>query len=150
MIFVQNQMFNSKNQSMVRIVNYQKRQTEEGKEFFTLELQGGIEMIKSQQTGKFYVTARKVSISSTFDEHTCIALIGTELPGTVQKVECEPYEYTVKDTGEIITLSHRYEYVEENAINNRVEKSKATIEQFMSSAPTGNAFSTNGHLVDQE
>ncbi|MCF6129329.1 hypothetical protein L1S35_06565 [Flavobacterium sp. AS60] len=135
---------------MVRIVNYQKRQTEEGKEFFTLELQGGIEMIKSQQTGKFYVTARKVSISSTFDEQTCIALVGTELPGNVQKVQCEPYEYTVKDTGEIITLSHRYEYIEETAINNRVEKSNATIEQFMSSTPTGNAFSTNGHLVDQE
>ncbi|OUL60991.1 hypothetical protein B8T70_17745 [Flavobacterium sp. AJR] len=30
---------------MVRIVNYQKRQTEEGKLFFVLEIQRGIEMI---------------------------------------------------------------------------------------------------------
>ncbi len=62
---------------MVRIVNYQKRTTEQGKEFFVLELQGGIEMVKSAETGKFYVTARKASISSTFDELTCQALIGT-------------------------------------------------------------------------
>ena len=33
---------------MVRIVNYLKRETEGGKEFFLLELQGGIEMVKSQ------------------------------------------------------------------------------------------------------
>jgi hypothetical protein len=36
-------------------------------------------MVKSKETDKFYVTARKASISS-FDELTCQALIGTELP----------------------------------------------------------------------
>jgi len=135
---------------MVRIVNYQKRTTDEGKDFFVLELQGGIEMVKSQQTNKFYVTARKATISSTFDEQTCKALIGTELSGAIQKVVCEPYDYTIKDTGETITLTHRYEYVEENTSSTKVEKSKATIEEFMSSTPTGNTFSTNGHLVDQD
>lgn len=132
---------------MVRIVNYQKRQTEEGKEFFTLELQGGIEMVKSQQTGKFYVTARKASIPSTFDEQTCIALIGTELPGKVQKVACEPYDYVIKETGETLTLSHKYEYMEENAINTKVEKSTSTIDEFMSNAPAGTSFSTNGQYA---
>ena len=129
---------------MVRIVNYQKRQSEEGKDFFTLELQGGIEMVKSQQTGKFYVTARKASIPSTFDEQTCISLVGTELPGKVQKVACEPYDYVIKETGETLKLSHKYEYVEETSRNNIVEKSNSTIEEFMSNAPTGNTFSTNG------
>jgi hypothetical protein len=79
---------------MVRIVNYQKRTTEEGKEFFTLELQGGIEVVKSQETGKLYMTARKANMSCTFDELTCQSLIGTELPGSVRKVECEEYSYT--------------------------------------------------------
>ena len=135
---------------MVRIVNYQKRQTEDGKVFFVLELQGGIEMVKSAETGKFYITARKATISSTFDELTCQALIGTELSGKVDKVSCEPYEYTIKDTGEVITLTHRFEYVEENAINHNVEKSKTTIEEFMSNSPKGSSFSTNGHLAHQE
>ena len=136
-----------KTKKMVRIVNYQKRMTEEGKEFFTLELQGGIEMVKSQETGKFYVTARKANISSTFDELTCQALIGTELPGAVKKVDCEPYEYVVKDTGEVITLSHRYEYVEETIVTQKTEKSTTTIEEFMSTSPKGNEFSTNGQLT---
>ena len=132
---------------MVRIVNYQKRTTEEGKEFFTLELQGGIEIVKSQETGKSYMTARKASMSCTFDELTCQSLIGTELPGSVRKVECEEYEYTIKDTGEVITLSHRFEYVEQEAPVQTSEKSKTTIEEFMNSTPSGNSFSTNGQLV---
>ena len=106
---------------MVSIVNYQKRTTEEGKEFFTLELQGGIEVVKSQETGKLYMTARKA--------------------------KCEAYEYTIKDTGEVITLSHRFEYVEQEAPVQTAEKSKTTIEEFMSNAPSGNSFSTNGQLV---
>ena len=132
---------------MVRISNYQKRTTEEGKEFFTLELQGGIEVVKSQETGKLYMTARKASMSCTFDELTCKSLIGTELPGSVRKVECEEYDYTIKDTGEIITLTHRFEYVEQDATIQTPEKSKTTFEEFMSDSPAGNTFSTNGQLV---
>jgi len=30
------------------------------------------------------------------------------------KVEVEPYEYALPETGEIITLSHRWEYVKES------------------------------------
>ena len=132
---------------MVRISNYQKRTTEEGKEFYILELQGGIEVVKSQETGKLYMTARKASMSCTFDELTCKSLIGSELPGSVRKVECEEYEYTIKDTGEIITLSHRFEYVEETAVTQKAEKSATTIEEFMSLSPKGNEFSTNGEFA---
>ncbi|HLF52563.1 hypothetical protein [Flavobacterium sp.] len=132
---------------MVRIIGYKKRETELGKEFFVLELQGGIEMVKSAETGKFYITARKASISSTFDERTCEALIGTELPGKVEKIECEAYEYTIKDTGEVIILTSRFEYIEEENVGVRIaEKSKTTVDEFMSKAPSGNSFSTNGAL----
>ncbi len=135
---------------MVRIVNYQQRQTEQGKVFFVLELQGGIEMVKSAETGKLYVTARKATISSTFDELTCQSLIGSELQGKIEKINCEPYEYTIKETGEIITLTHRFEFVEESSTNQNVDKSKTTIDDFMSKVPTGNAFSSNGHFAHQE
>ena len=132
---------------MVRIISYKKRETEDGKEFFVLELQGGIEMVRSKETGKFYVTSKKDSISSTVDELTCKALIGTELPGKVEKVECAAYEYTIKDTGEVIVLTHRFDYVEEEkATAPKVEKSKTTVDEFMSNIPSGNAFSSNGQL----
>lgn len=141
-------MFNSKkNKKMVRIISYKKRETEDGKEFFVLELQSGIEMVKSKETGKFYVTARKASISSTFDELTCQALIGTELPGKVEKVMCEPYEYVIKDTGEVITLTHRFEYVEEEkATTPSVEMSKLSFNDVMKDRQEENSFSSNGQL----
>jgi hypothetical protein len=62
-------------------------------------------------------------------------------------VNCEEYDYTIKETGEIITLSHRYEYVEQETLANTPQMSNATIEDFMSKAPIGNVFSTNGQLV---
>ena len=52
---------------MVRIVNYKKRQAEDGKEFFVLEITGGIEMVMSNSTGQFYATAKKAYLASTFD-----------------------------------------------------------------------------------
>ncbi|MCW4470356.1 hypothetical protein OGH69_15385 [Flavobacterium sp. MFBS3-15] len=122
---------------MVRIINYKERTSEDGKNFFVLEVQGGIEMVRSHQTGKFYATARKASITSTFDELTCKALIGTEMPGKISKVECEPYEYTIRDTGEIITLTHRFDYEPDDAPVAKftkampVEKSEATIDTFI-------------------
>lgn len=107
---------------MVRIVNYLKRQAEQGKDFFVLELQGGIEMVMSQSTGKYYATAKKASISSTFDEDTCKALIGTEMEGNVVKTACAPFEYTVKETGEIIVLNHNYVYQPVGEIASKEDK----------------------------
>jgi hypothetical protein len=128
---------------MVRITNYQRRTTEQGKEFFTLELQGGIEIVKSQETGRSYMTAKKASMSCTFDELTCQSLIGTELPGAVKKVQCEEYSYTIKETGEVITLSHRFEYTDTEEPVVTKDVGKTTLEEFMSKAPVGNMFSVN-------
>ena len=99
--------------TMVKIINYKEREREDGTSFFTLELQGGLEMVQSQETGKFYATIRKTSIATTFDEATCKAVIGTEMPGAIIKQEVEPYTYVAKETGEQITLSHRWVYVQE-------------------------------------
>lgn len=98
---------------MVRIINYKKSIKEDGRESISLKVQGGIEAVQSQQSGKLYLTARTAYVFCTFDEQTAKNLIGTELPGEVQKVPCEPYDYVVKDTGETMTLCHRFEYVQE-------------------------------------
>jgi hypothetical protein len=95
---------------MVKIIAVKKSANKEGKEFFSLKIQGGVEAIQSSETGRMYLTVRTCYISSTFDEATAQALIGSELPGTVKRVESESYEYTIKGSGEVITLSHRYEY----------------------------------------
>jgi len=118
---------------MVRIVNFKQRLSEDGESFFVLELQSGIELVKSKSTNNIYATARKTSITSTFDEATCKSLIGTELHGKIEKQECEPYEYVIEDTGEVIKLSHRYQYVpEEDTDKAQIdEMSNSTIEDFV-------------------
>lgn len=117
---------------MVRIVNYQQRESDDGNVFFALIIQGGVELVQSRETNNFYATARKASISSTFDEETCKSLLGTEISGEIAKIECEPYDYTIKETGEIIQLSHRYQYVPD-APSAREDISESTIDDFVSS-----------------
>ena len=101
---------------MVTIVDFVKRQNKEGQEFNALILQGGIELVKSQETQRWYATAKKASITSTFDDAMCQSLIGQQIPGSVQRVECEPYDFTVKDTGEIVSLTHRWVYAKEGEV----------------------------------
>ena len=98
---------------MVTIVDYKTYQREDGTTFNTLVVQGGIEAVQSQETGKTYLTARTARFSCTFNELTCESLKGTQLPGSVQKVESEPYEYAIPNSGEIITLNYKYEYMGE-------------------------------------
>jgi hypothetical protein len=77
---------------MVTIIDFVKRKNNEGVEFNSLILQGGLEMIKSNQSGRYYATAKKASVTSTLDDLTCKELIGQKIPGSIQKIECEPFE----------------------------------------------------------
>lgn len=100
---------------MVQIVNYKECSKDDGSKFYLLELQGGIEMVISKTTKQFYATAKKATISSTFDEVTCKALIGTQMKGSIVKQEVEPYEYVIKETGEEIILTSRWVFTPEEA-----------------------------------
>jgi len=95
---------------MVTINAYHVRQNQEGKSFITLELLGDLELIQSSTTGAFYATAKRCTISSTFPEEVAKTLIGKQLPGRIERVQSEPYEYTNRETGEVIILSHTYTY----------------------------------------
>lgn len=102
---------------MVRVIDYKRIKTEAGKEFNLLVVQGGVETLVSKKTGKTYLTMRKANVSTTFDVASCESLIGIELQGSIEKVICEPYDYTVKETGEIITLTHNWQYVDPDIVN---------------------------------
>lgn len=104
---------------MVTVIDYQKKQNSEGKEFFVLILQGDMEFVKSKETGNFYATARKASISSTFTEDVCRSLIGKTMPGCIVKQTTEPYNVVNKETGELVELNHRYGYAPDE---NNLEK----------------------------
>ncbi|QMU27693.1 hypothetical protein [Adhaeribacter radiodurans] len=95
---------------MVTIIDYKKRTTQEGKEFNVLVLQSDIEMVQSKETGRIYATAKTCTISCTFNDVICEGLKGRNIPGSIERMECEPYQYAVPSTGELITLHHTYYY----------------------------------------
>jgi hypothetical protein len=98
---------------MVTVCEVIKRKNKEGVEFNALILQGGIELVKSRETGSWYATSKRASITSTFDDATAQSLIGTQIPGSIKRVETEPYDFVVKDTGEVLELTHRWQYDKE-------------------------------------
>ena len=95
----------------VTIIDYKERQNAKGEKFFVMIVEGDITLVQSKETGNFYATSKKASMTTTFDEESIKRLIGKRLPGSVERVDCEPYEFTVEDTGEVITLSHRYQFI---------------------------------------
>jgi hypothetical protein len=123
---------------MVTVADYAIRQNAEGEDFVVLILQGDLEMVQSQETGRFYATARRCSISSTFNEAVAAQMVGKQIPGNIQKVECEPYEYVIPESGEVVKLSHRWEYVPEQQTQPTSPKVHAN----------QNVFSQNGQLAD--
>ncbi len=97
---------------MVTVKEIRKAENSNGEEFYGLIVQSGAIPVKSKKTGKVYFTAKTAFVSTTFDEKTASSLIGMEFEGTIKKVETEPYEYIIEQTGEVIQLSHRWEYVD--------------------------------------
>lgn len=94
---------------MVRITNAVLKDSENGP-FVLLELSGELEMVQSQNSGRFYATVRKCNISATVDLETAKGFIGKEMEGNIVRVETEPYEHLLERTGELVTLSHRWEF----------------------------------------
>jgi hypothetical protein len=118
---------------MVTVSSYAVRQNKDGESFVVLQLQGDLELVKSQVTGNFYATAKKCTISSTFNEQVAASLVGKQIPGKIVKQQCEPYEFVVPDTAESVILNYRWTYVPEEA---KVQKHNEII------------FSQNGSLVE--
>ena len=110
---------------MVTVKDFKRRESKSGNEFFVLVLQGGVTPVKSKETRRMYFTVKTCTVSTTFDEETCKEIIGSQFPGTIVKVDTEPYDFTIPETGEVIELEHRWEYqdnISENASHLIVEE----------------------------
>jgi hypothetical protein len=95
---------------MVTVTGVETRKNSKDESFCLLILQGGLEIVTSKATGKQYATIHKVYIPATFDENVAKGMIGKELKGEIQRQETEPYEYTLKSTGEQVVLNYNYTY----------------------------------------
>jgi hypothetical protein len=126
---------------MITVIDFAKRTTKEGKDLFVLILQGGLDFVKSNITGK-YATMKKCSISSPFDENTCKSLIGFQMPGSVQKVQLQPYDFTIKGTGEVIKLSHQWVYAKEGEFIEEKVIESAPKQPVFQPSPEGKFFTS--------
>ena len=95
---------------MVIVKDVKRAENAMGEEFYGLILESGAVAVRSKATGRIYLTAKTAFVATTFDEPTAKSMIGQELDGTIRKVQTDPYEYVIEETGEVIELSHRWEY----------------------------------------
>ena len=100
---------------MVTVSSYAVRTRKDGTTFIALELSGGIELVQSNNSGKFYATVRKTSIPSTFNETIAKGLIGSQMPGSIVRVQVDPYQFVNQRTGEVLTLQHSFSYQPEGS-----------------------------------
>ena len=100
---------------MVTVSSYAVRTRKDGTTFIALELTGGIELVLSNNSGKFYATVRKTSIPSTFNETIAKGLIGSQIPGSIVRVQVDPYQFVNQRTGEVLTLQHSFSYQPEGS-----------------------------------
>ena len=99
---------------MVIVKDLKPIKKKDGETFYALIVEGSVEPVRSEKTGRIYFSTRRATVPTTFDERTCKKVIGTEFEGEVRKKVCEPYKYIIEDTGEEIELSHRWEFVDES------------------------------------
>ena len=115
---------------MVTVIGYNIRTQKENEQntYISLELEGDIEMVQSQATGRFYATVRRCAISSTFDQLTAERMIGKQMLGSIERVPCEPYDFTIEATGEVMKIGYRWSYVPEGAMRMPAMRQRTTFQ----------------------
>lgn len=95
---------------MVTVKQYHVRKSDDGSEYISLELTGDVCFVQSQNTGRFYAAAKRCFMFAALDEPTALSLVGSKMPGSIERVACDPYEYTIESTGEVLSLAYSYVY----------------------------------------
>ena len=95
---------------MITVSGVEQRKNAQEEFFPVLIITGDLEFRTSKSTGKLYATVSKMSIPCTFDEQMAQRMIGKQLKGEIKRVECDPYDYPNPKTGEVLTLTHTYQY----------------------------------------
>ena len=96
---------------MVQIVAFQKKENSRTKESYSvLVLQGDPEVLISKSSGRPYISAKKTTIPCALEENQAQALIGKELPGSIERVSCAPFQLTLA-TGKKVKISSAYQFI---------------------------------------
>jgi hypothetical protein len=100
-----------KNQfNMVTVTNALERLKKDGTTFPVLEISGGVELVLTQTTQRYYATVRRCTIPFTGTMDVAKMLIGQKIEGEIVKVIVAPYDFINQRTGEVMKLQHSYAY----------------------------------------
>ena len=95
---------------MVTVTACLERQRKDGTAFALLEISGGVELVQSKETQRYYATLRKCTIPFTGTIDTAKLMIGQKIEGEIVRTICEPYEFVNPRTGEVMKLQHSWAY----------------------------------------
>ena len=96
---------------MVQIIGFEKKQNAKTLESYAVLIVAGQPEIQiSKSSGRPYITSRRTSIPCALEENQAQALIGKELPGTIERVSCAPFQLTLA-SGKKVKISSAFQYM---------------------------------------
>ena len=95
---------------MVTVTACLERQKKDGTSFTVLEISGGVELVESKTTQRYYATLRRCTIPFTGTMDVAKMLIGQKIEGEIVKVIVAPYDFVNQRTGEVMKLQHSYAF----------------------------------------
>jgi len=96
---------------MVKIIDAQTRVNSKTKEEYNvIVLLGDVQVLNSKSSGKFYLTAKRVTLPTTLDQNQAKELVGTTLPGVIEKVDCPEYEIKMPTSNKKVKITHTFQY----------------------------------------
>jgi hypothetical protein len=104
---------------MVQIIGFEKKKNEKTKASYSiLILAGDPEVMISKTSGRPYISARKTTIPCALEENQAQALIGKELPGSIERVSVTPFQLTLA-SGKKVKISSAFQYMPPEMVNEK-------------------------------
>jgi hypothetical protein len=104
---------------MVQIVAFQKKENSRTKESYSvLVLQGDPEVLISKTSKRPYIACRRTTVPCALEDNQAQALIGKELPGSIERVSCTLFEVKLA-TGKKVKISSVFQYLAPETANDK-------------------------------
>jgi CRISPR/Cas system CMR-associated protein Cmr5 small subunit len=96
---------------MLKVIDAKTRVNSKTKEEYNIvELQGNVEIQKSQSSGKFYLGSKTISVPTTLNLNEAKLLIGTFIPGKIEKIDCAEYLVPIPNSNKKLKITHTFAY----------------------------------------
>ena len=103
---------------MVQIIGFEKKQSKNKESYAVLILAGEPEVMISKSSGRPYISAKKTTIPCALEENQAQALIGKELPGSIERVSCTPFQLTLAN-GKKLKINSAFQYMPPEMVNDK-------------------------------